>query len=244
MADPCLHVVARALPGRSLFTSWVDGGTLWRRLWAAAPDLVGMVLLPDRVDLLCLRYRPQRFAAALAGDGRGPGGVRAPHAPLPAPAEVAAGGLVRRTLRHLYQGPVERGVAASPLEWTFSTAREAVGLGVAAPADLALLDMRDDLGEEALRPDPAPPPPALVDAWAALHRRDPGDLRMDREAGRGFLRLLRPGDRQGSGVSLPGWRGGDLGAADADDRRASALLYRVVGDRRFRAPVGALDARR
>lgn len=129
-----LHHVARAAPGRLLFTSWAEGMDLWRRITPRVEGMQVLVLMPDHVHLLHPRDVRQPLAQALAGHSRarqaehgllGPGIARLP------PAEpVPDADKRRRSLRYVALNPCRARLANDPLAWPLSTYRDSVGLAL------------------------------------------------------------------------------------------------------------------
>ncbi len=129
-----LHHVARAAPGRLLFTSWEEGLALWKRIIPKVEGLDALVLMPDHVHLLHPRDVRAPLAQALAGHTRarqahrglpGPGIAR-----VPVPEPVGDHEKQRRHLRYVALNPCRAGLANDPLVWPLSTYRDALGLSL------------------------------------------------------------------------------------------------------------------
>ncbi|MEZ4234925.1 MAG: hypothetical protein R3F59_01920 [Myxococcota bacterium] len=126
------HLVARARPGRLLFTDWEEGVALSRRIVAAIPGIRALVLMPDHVHLLHDQDVRQRLARALAAHARwrnarhGLGGSLV--APLPRAERLVDAQKVRRSVRYVHLNPCRAGLVDDPLAWPLSTHRDAVGL--------------------------------------------------------------------------------------------------------------------
>lgn len=134
-----LHHVAHAQPGDWLFVTMLEGRALWDRV-GALPGLVAACLMPDHLHVLLEHADPSgRLADLRSGYARwrnaargqsGPVWAEAPP-PLPLPDEAHA----RRTLRYVLLNPCRGGLTRDPLDWPYSTHRDALGL--AAPPVIA-----------------------------------------------------------------------------------------------------------
>lgn len=127
-----LHQVARALPGRLLFTSWSEGRALWDRVVRAAPGLTALCLMPDHLHLLHEADLREPLAHALSGHTRWLNARRRRAGPLmeplQAPGPLRDDGKVRRNVRYVHLNPCRAHLVADPLAWPLSTHRDAVGL--------------------------------------------------------------------------------------------------------------------
>jgi hypothetical protein len=127
-----LHQVARALPGRLLFTRWSEGRALWDRVVDAAPGLLALCVMPDHLHLLHpVDLRP-RLRKALSGHTRW---MNHRHrragplmSPLDPPGPLLDDGKIRRNVRYVHLNPCRARIVSDPLAWPLSTHRDMVGL--------------------------------------------------------------------------------------------------------------------
>jgi hypothetical protein len=124
------HYVARAREGTLLFNDWNEARGLWDRL-AGLVGLLALVLMPDHIHVLLANLLDIRHV--LAGYARWRNARRGEIgpvwlSPIPAPERVGTGDKRRRSDRYVHLNPPRAGIASCPLDWAFSTHRDAVGL--------------------------------------------------------------------------------------------------------------------
>lgn len=131
-----LHLVARAAPGRLLFTDACAATALWDIVVAHFPDLHALCLMPNHVHLIVpvapglrLGHAMSSFARWRAHHGGRSGALWSPHPP---PETIPGDKHLRRTVRYVLLNPCRARLAADPLAWPWSTHRDRVGL-VARP---------------------------------------------------------------------------------------------------------------
>lgn len=127
------HHIARAVPGRRLWTYEVDGLPLWNALLSAFPEVVALCLMPDHLHLILPHLdAEQRLRGVLAGFARSRcvhAGVAGPLiAARPPPTLIADARHLRRTVRYVHLNPCRAGLASDPLCWALSTHRDRCGL--------------------------------------------------------------------------------------------------------------------
>lgn len=262
MGTGMVHIVMKAKTGTLLFHTWDEASELWRRLIEAFPGLVALVLMPDHVHLVVPQDDRQRVRALQSGYARWRNARRgqrgAAFEPHPQAVAIPDRLHLQRTIRYIHLNPCRARLVNDPLDWPFSTHRDAVGL--AWPA--------------ARRPEDDP---------ARFHAYVSGDPSVSLEGTHlpwGAGRLLLPDvvvDALSAVMRTPHWRlverkGADrrlaMGAArdltDASLRQVGAvfrvtpaavrsapptpsglirILERVAGDARFEA-LDSLDLRR
>jgi hypothetical protein len=128
------HHVARAVPGSLLFLTWSEASVLWTFLVDGVSNLDALVLMPDHVHLLTTVDNRRSFGVALRSYARWRNAARGERgpvwSPIPASQEVASNEKERRSERYVHLNPCRAGLVGDPLEWPFSTYREAVGLAI------------------------------------------------------------------------------------------------------------------
>jgi REP element-mobilizing transposase RayT len=121
----------RAARGTLLFRTWGEARVLWEIL-ARIPGIVALVLMPDHVHLLVMERGLPHVQGALRawalrrnhmrGEEGQVWGYRAK------PREIQDDKHARRAQRYIHLNPCRGELAGDPLEWAFSTHRDAVGL--------------------------------------------------------------------------------------------------------------------
>lgn len=134
------HLVARTRKRALLWTTWLEGRALWDRVLRVSPGRVALVLMPDHVHLIHPADIRLELAQALAGHTRSLG--RSLLAPLPPARPLEDAQKVRRNIRYVHLNPCRARLCSDPLEWPFSTHRDACGLMV----DAAVRTRSDPLG--------------------------------------------------------------------------------------------------
>lgn len=127
-----LHVVARTVSHRLLFTTWAEGLEVFDLLVARVPELHALCVMPDHLHVLApvdVRARVGRALGGLARrrnhrEGRGGALVQ----PLPRAVAVSGASKQRRSVRYVHLNPCRAGLVDDPLAWPLSTHRDAVGL--------------------------------------------------------------------------------------------------------------------
>lgn len=114
-----------------MFRTWGEARVLWEIL-ARIPGIVALVLMPDHVHLLVMERGLPHVQGALRawalrrnhmrGEEGQVWGYRAK------PREIQDDKHARRAQRYIHLNPCRAGLAGDPLEWAFSTHRDAVGL--------------------------------------------------------------------------------------------------------------------
>ena len=125
-----LHHVARARPGRLLFSTYAEGCALWR--YVAIPGASAVCIMPNHVHVLhptdvrlVLANRLSayvRWRQALNGLG---GSLLEP---LPDPVGVVGDQKVHTIIRYIHLNPCRAHLVTDPLAWPFSTHRDYCGL--------------------------------------------------------------------------------------------------------------------
>lgn len=127
-----VHIVLRARDGSLLFHTWGEAAELWSRLVSAFPGVLAMVLMPDHVHLVLASNQNQRLAQVASGYARWRNHRRGESGPVFAPrpeaVEIPDALHLQRTIRYIHLNPCRAGLVDDPLEWPFSTHRDAVGL--------------------------------------------------------------------------------------------------------------------
>lgn len=131
------HFAIRAVPGTVLFRTHAEARALWERLVAAFPRMLALCLMPDHIHLVLPDAdADRRLPAVLSGYARWRNGVRgesgAVFASHDGPKEVPDGDHLRRTIRYVHLNAARKGLVADPLDWPWSTHRDAVGLAFPA----------------------------------------------------------------------------------------------------------------
>jgi hypothetical protein len=127
-----LHIVARTVRGRLMFTNWVEGLEVWRCVLRVAPQPAALCVMPDHLHLLVDQDVRAKLGKALSGLARrrnhrtGQGGSW--FEPLPEATEVVGEKKRQRSLRYVHLNPCRAGLTSDPLSWPLSTHRDAVGL--------------------------------------------------------------------------------------------------------------------
>ncbi len=129
------HYVAHAVPGRLLFDRWSEARLLWDRLLIAAPGSAAIILMLDHYHLLHreridarLQYAMRGHARTLNRMHRRPGRL---WVPMPEPHLLVGRQKCERSERYVHLNANRAGLVTDPLEWPFSTYRDALAL---APA--------------------------------------------------------------------------------------------------------------
>jgi len=126
------HLVARTVRGRLLAADNHQAGEVWGLLRRVVPGTEAMCVMPDHVHVVVPSDGRRPLAAALSGlarsrnareDRRG-----ALFRPLPDAQPVQDQQKLRRLIRYIHLNPNRAGLANDPLEWPWSTHRDAVGL--------------------------------------------------------------------------------------------------------------------
>lgn len=260
------HHVARAWPGTLLFRSHREAAALWARL-TTLDGLVAACLMPDHVHVVLAHGEATALSGLRSGYSRWRNRRRGDAGSaweVPPPPEALPDALHReRTVRYVHLNPCRAGIVKDPLEWPWSTHRDAVGLALPP----AVSPRRDPAAfhahvsgdpSVAVAGTPLPDPrygqatwEEVDDAVGAVFRLDRVSLLEDRRALRLRARLAAVfgvagnpeiADRLGLDRTwvwaltrgLPG-----PGGRHADPELRLAL--RVLGDPRFHAlPVGDL----
>jgi REP element-mobilizing transposase RayT len=125
------HLVARAVTGTVLFRTWSEARKLWDLLVEALVQPKSLMLMPDHVHSIVVQPTP-RFGRALSAYARWRNAQRGESGRAwqrsPPPARLADATHARRTVRYNALNPSRKGIVRDPLQWTFSTHRDAVGL--------------------------------------------------------------------------------------------------------------------
>jgi len=128
------HFVARALPDTYLFEDPIETLALWERLVHAVPLPAALCLMPNHVHVLHSRQVRRALGAALSAYARWRNHRRGEHGPLwepiPDPHPVIGPLKRSRNERYIHLNPCRAGLVRDPLEWPWSTHRDAVGLVV------------------------------------------------------------------------------------------------------------------
>lgn len=137
-----VHHIARAAPGRLLFTRDIDALLLWDDLASAFPEQEAACLMPDHLHLLLPHDDPgdrlRRVMAAHACRIRFSTGRRGPLWSPRAPAEfVPDAKHARRLVRYVHLNPCRAGLVADPLGWAFSTHRDRTGFAARPVVQIA-----------------------------------------------------------------------------------------------------------
>jgi len=126
------HMVARTVRGRLLFSSWVAGREVWNVVVRVVPAPEALCVMPDHLHVVAATDARRALAQALAGlarsrnarEGRRGALVR----PLAHAHPIADAQKLRRTLRYVHLNPNRARLVSDPLDWPFSTHRDALGL--------------------------------------------------------------------------------------------------------------------
>lgn len=128
------HHVARATRHTLIFRTWNEAAALWEALGARVPGVVALCLMPDHLHLLTQRPRRRELGRALQAYSQWRNRRRGESGPCfePAPPPDSVEGVLkeRRNVRYIHLNPCRKGLASDPLEWPFSTHRDAVGLAL------------------------------------------------------------------------------------------------------------------
>jgi hypothetical protein len=129
-----LHFVARALPGTLLFRDNIEALALWERLIRAVPMPAAMCLMPNHVHALYPREVRRQLGVGLGAYARWRNHQRGEHGsvwvPIPEPHPVLGAQKRARNQRYIHLNPCRAGLVSDPLEWAWSTHRDAVALAV------------------------------------------------------------------------------------------------------------------
>lgn len=126
------HYALHARRGLWLFHTWEEARALWDRLVAVAP-VHHLCIMPDHVHLLVQRAAPAKLTGALSGYARWLGhrwgwdGLQLWLPRKPA-VRVTNPEHLERTRRYILLNPCRGALVKDPLEWAFSTHRDATGL--------------------------------------------------------------------------------------------------------------------
>lgn len=127
-----VHIVLKAREGKLLFHSWYEAAELWWRLCEAFPAVVAMVLMPDHVHIVLPSDQRTQLGKVASGYARWRnhrrGETGAVFAPQPRAEPIADNLHLQRTVRYIHLNPCRARLVDDPLEWPFSTHRDAVGL--------------------------------------------------------------------------------------------------------------------
>ncbi|MED5371217.1 MAG: hypothetical protein VX899_09400 [Myxococcota bacterium] len=125
------HHVARTRHGL-LFESWEQAAALWTRITRAIPGMEALCLMPNHVHLQHERDVRLLLGRVLGGHSRAlhwESGLRGRLLePLPTPTVASDAQKRRRDTRYIHLNPCRAGMVSDPLEWPWSTYRDAVGL--------------------------------------------------------------------------------------------------------------------
>lgn len=126
------HVVARAVRGRLLFSTWSEGMEVWDVVTQAVPGPEALCVMPDHLHVVACEDVRARLGRALGGLARRrnvrEGWQGALVHPLPAAQPIADAQKLRRSIRYVHLNPCRAGLATDPLAWPLSTHRDALGL--------------------------------------------------------------------------------------------------------------------
>lgn len=260
------HHVARALPGTLLFRTHPEAAALWARL-TALDGLVAACLMPDHVHVVLAHGEATALSGVRSGYSRWRNRRRGDAGSawqVPPPPESLPDALHReRTVRYVHLNPCRAGIVKDPLEWPWSTHRDAVGLARAP----AVPPRRDPAAfhahvsgdpSVAVTGTPLPEPRYGQASWEEVEDAVGAVLRLDRVAIHEDRRALRLIARLAAVYGVAGnpeiaerlgprrswaWRmtrgvpGPGARHSDPDLR----LALRILGDPRFYAlPVGDL----
>jgi hypothetical protein len=182
------HVTARALGRLAPFLTFEAAAFAWRRLRAAFPEALAVILMPNHLHMVVEFIRAcalkLRMAAVLSGLTRsglcGPERVVWQQAPEPKPIEDVQ--KLRRQVRYVALNPCRAGLCADPLQWIWSTHRDVLGAAAdpwitgerlaaalqLSPRGFALRHHAYVSGDPAVRVDGTPPPVLAPARDAAL----------------------------------------------------------------------------
>jgi REP element-mobilizing transposase RayT len=131
---PYFHFVARARWPHTPLIERDVCGELWERLQDRFGRCLGNVLMPNHLHLLLDENRPDPVRRALAIELRS---LTRKHFPatqlwecVPHPVLIPDDAHLKRQIRYVHLNPCRSGLAKDPLEWEWSTHREAVGAGM------------------------------------------------------------------------------------------------------------------
>lgn len=126
------HHVCNAVPGTLLFHTHVEAHGLWVRLLREAPGPIALVLMPDHVHALYGWNVTASLRRAMASFARWRNHRRGADGrvwrTMPAPELVVAGPKRPRVERYVVLNPCRKHLCADPLQWPWSTYRDALGL--------------------------------------------------------------------------------------------------------------------
>jgi hypothetical protein len=129
-----LHLVARTRCRDGSLAAFPLAADLWAGLRRAFPDALAAVIMPDHVHVVTssasAAHARNRMRAVLSGARRHRCGAWLRWEPVPEPVVVADNKHLRRQIRYVVLNPCRSGLARDPLEWLWSTHRDAVGAAV------------------------------------------------------------------------------------------------------------------
>ena len=132
MAPRMVHQVARAVRGRLLFRTWDEAWHLWHLLVSLVLAPTALTLMPDHLHLQHAHDVRDAVAQAARAHAKWLNRRRRTRArlwePIPACEPLADRQKERRSERYVALNPCRKGLVRDPLEWAFSTHRDAVGL--------------------------------------------------------------------------------------------------------------------
>ena len=127
-----VHQVARAVRGRLLFRTWDEAWHLWNLLVTLVLAPTALVLMPDHLHLQHAHDVRKAVAQAARAHAKWLNKRRRTRArlwePIPICEPLADRQKERRSERYVALNPCRKGLVRDPLEWAFSTHRDAVGL--------------------------------------------------------------------------------------------------------------------
>ncbi|MEZ4321339.1 MAG: hypothetical protein R3F61_27935 [Myxococcota bacterium] len=201
------HQVARTRRRALLFGTWSEARVLWVKIAERVPGISALCLMPDHVHLLTVGDSRRELGHALSAYVRwhnarnGLSGRLL--APSPDAVRIDDPLKIRRTERYIHLNPCRAGLCGDPLEWPFSTYRDAVGLTADPvrrpdpdPARTHAYTSADPSVrvQGTLLPAAMASPPtadAVFDAVGALSRRVAIDLKVRGPARTLFVRAAR-----------------------------------------------------
>ena len=129
-----LHYTPHAVVGSLLFNDWYEARALWYRLARSACGLVALCLMPDHCHVLTSVDSRRSLQHAMSGYARWRNARRGERGsawkPLAEPTCPSTPQKQRRDVRYIHLNPCRRHLVSDPLDWPFSTHRDAVGLAV------------------------------------------------------------------------------------------------------------------
>jgi REP element-mobilizing transposase RayT len=265
MSEHIVHVVARGADRRLLFTTHQEAGALWARLRPLVDARLGLVLMPDHLHLVGREARRQAIAQALTSFTLWRNRHRGESGPVferhPPPSLIADSQHLRRTLRYLALNPLRKGLCRCPLEWPWSTHRDALGLSLDPVVERSRdpQALHDYVSRDHDAGLPGTPLPAgflsgldatpslddLMDTASALLRAPRLDLRRDRALRRRFIGLTRGfgGFSDAAIATFLGVHRANVGRVDPASPADLRLVRRALFDLRL-GPLLDCDLRR